>query len=219
MRALTRRTAVAGIAALALVVGAGAALAATNGDDDLKRAAKRLAGKSSFEADVAKRLGTTVAKLNAAYEAAALSRIAAAEKAGDITAAEADALENAVENGHLARRLALPADVAKELGTTEEKLDEAYTGAKKTLLKARVDEAVADKIITPEFGEQLKKQIDEAELSGAGKGGFGHRGHFGTRGFGGFGFGYGPGFGPGLRPGFVPPAPGSSSGAPASLVF
>jgi hypothetical protein len=214
MRAITRRAVATGVATIALVVGVGAAYAADS-DDDLKRTAKQLTGKSTFEAAVAKELGTTVAKLNAAYEAAALSRIAAAEKADEITAAEADALENAVANGWLAKRIALPADVAKELGTTAEKLNDAYAAAKKAELKARVDQAVADKIITPEYGEQLKKQIDEADFAARNGKGFGHRRH---------GPG-GPGFLPGLGPGFgfgrgvAPPGDTAPEPAPASFVF
>jgi hypothetical protein len=219
MRAPTRRAIVAGVATVALVIGVGAAFAAGDDDGDLKRAAKHLTGKSAFEAAVAKELGTTVAKLNAAYEAAALSRIAAAEKADEITATEADALENAVEDGWLAKRIALPADVAKELGTTEEKLNAAYAAAKKAELKARVDQAVADKIITPEYGEQLKKQIDEADFTGSRNGkGLGHRRHGPGPGFL-PGLGPGPGFGFGFGRGSVPPGGTAPEPAPASLVF
>lgn len=209
MSRFTRRTALAAAATIALLVGAGAALAATNGNDDVKRAATRLAAKSTFQAEVAKQLGTTVAKLETAVRAAALARVAAAEKAGDVTAAEADALEQAIEDGRLARRLALPADVAKELGTTEEKLTQAVTTARKAQLKARVDQAVADKKITPEYGEQLKQRIDDATFPGrGGKGpGFGP-GRHGSR----FGFGFGRGFGP-------PPGAPAQGNAPAALVF
>jgi hypothetical protein len=210
-----RKLVALGAATLALVVGVGAAVAATNGNgnSDLKRAAQAIAGKSTFEATVAKKLGTTVAKLRAAYVAAANSRIDAALKTGDITAAEAETLKDAVADGHMVHRLALPADVAKELGTTTAKLTEAYSEARKDELKARVDQAVADGKITKEYAEQLKARIDEADFpafGGHGFGGPGGHGHHGRGGGMGFGFDFG-----------LPPSGSSSSSSsqPAALFF
>ena len=204
MQRINRKVLAVAVVAVAVVAGTGAAIAAGGGsagsgdNSDLKRAAQHLAAKDDFQADVAKRLGVTVAELESAFTGAANDRIDAAEKAWDVTAAEADALREAVTDGHLARRIALPADVAAKLGTTEEKLSQAFADAHKAQAKARIDQAVADGIITKEYGATLKAMIDAGELPGRGFGtGFGpggghHRG-FGGHGPGGFG-GFG-GFG------------------------
>lgn len=202
MQWINRKVLAVAVVAVAAVAGTGAAIAAGNGaagsgdNSDLKRAAAALAAKDDFAADVAKRLGVTVAGLEAAVTKAATSRIDAAEQAGDITAAEADALRDAVADGHLARRLALPADVAANLGTTEAKLQEAFTEAHKAQAKARVDQAVADGKITKAYGDELKAMIDAGTWSGMGPG-------FGGHGMGGFGV---PGMGGGASGMMVEPA-------------
>ena len=95
MRRTKVRMLFASIAALALMVGVGSALAAngSGGGKDLKQAAARISGKASFEAAVAKNLGTTTAKLNAAFSSAAkaqaTARVDRALKDGKITEAQA----------------------------------------------------------------------------------------------------------------------------------
>jgi len=209
MQWINRKLLAVAVVAVAVVGGTGAAIAAGggsagNGDNsDLKRAAAQITAKDELRADVAKRLGVTVAELEAAVTKAAGSRIDAAEKAGDITAAEAAALRDAVADGHLARRIALPADIAANLGTTEEKLQEAFVEAHKAQAKARIDQAVADGKITKAYGEELKAKIDAGEMPAFGPGfglGLGGRDHHGP----GFG-GHGPG-------GFGAPGMGGASG-------
>ena len=90
------------VAALALMVGVGTAIAAT-GNGSLKQEAARITDRATFEAAVAKSLGTTTAKLRAAIKAAATARIDAALAADEITSAEADDAEGR------ARRRQLPA--------------------------------------------------------------------------------------------------------------
>jgi hypothetical protein len=213
MQWINRKLLAVAVVALAVVGGTGAAIAAGGGsagnrdNSDLKRAAAQITAKDELRADVAKRLGVTVAELEAAVTKAAGSRIDAAEKAGDITAAEADALRDAVTDGHLARRLALPADIAANLGTTEEKLQAAFVEAHKAQAKARIDQAVADGKITKAYGEELKAKIDAGEMPAFGPGfgmGLDGRGHHGP-GFGGHGMG---GFG----------APGMGGGASGMMV-
>ncbi len=135
--------ALATVTALALMVGVGTAIAATTGSSDLKQEAARITARASFDAAVAKSLGTTTAKLDAAITAAATARIDAALAADEITAAEAATLKDALADGMPAMRLATAAGVAKELGTTEAKLNAAYSDAQKAQAKARVDEALA----------------------------------------------------------------------------
>jgi hypothetical protein len=194
--------------ALALMVGVGTAIAAT-GDSDLKQEAARITSRASSDAAIAKSLGTTTAKLNAAIEAAAVGRIDAALAADEITAAEAETLKGALDDGSLpAMRLATAAGVAEQLDTTVAKLNAAYSDAQKARAKARVDEALAAGNITEKYATELKAQIDAATFPGFGAGGMGHHGGPGGRG------GPGLGFGPDL--GLAPPAAGSSSSSSSS---
>ena len=95
MRPSKRHVLVAAAATLALVVGVGTAIAATGGSD-LKQEAARLAARSTFDTSVATSLGTTTTKLNAAIKCCRVDRIDTAVTAGDITAAEAETLKQAL---------------------------------------------------------------------------------------------------------------------------
>ena len=114
-------------------------------------------------------------------------------------------------------RLATAAGVAKQLDTTEAKLNAAYSDAQKAQAKARVDEALKAGNNTEKYASELKAKIDAATFPGFGAGGMGHhRGPGGPRGHGGsdgLGMGFGPGFGA------APPAAGASpsSSIPATL--
>ena len=144
MRLTKVRMLFASVAALALMVGVGSAIAATgSGGKDLKQAAAQITGRASFEAAVAKNLGTTTAKLEAAVKAAAKANIAAALAADEITAAEAATLNDALADGTVpAMRLATAEGVAKELDTTVAKLNAAFSSAAKAQATARVDQAL-----------------------------------------------------------------------------
>jgi hypothetical protein len=76
-------------AALALVLGGGAALAAAGPSNPA----------SDFLGDVAKRLGISQDELEGAIQEASIARIDAAVAAGDITKAEGDALKERVRSG------------------------------------------------------------------------------------------------------------------------
>lgn len=217
MRRTKVRMLFASIAALALMVGVGSAIAANgSGGKDLKQTAARVASKASFEAAVAKNLGTTTAKLKAAVNAAAKANIAAQLAAGKITAAEAETLSDALAAGTVpAHRLATAEGVAKELDSTVAKLNAAFSSAAKAQATARVDQALKDGKITEAQATEMKAKIAETTFPGFGAGGKGHGpgGHPGHGGPGG-----GKGFGP--PPGSGPPADGSSSGAaPAALAL
>lgn len=92
-RFATKRTLIAAIAALAVVVGAGAAIAATSGVFDPK------AEHEAFQAAVASKLGVTTTQLQDAYKAAALERLDAAVAAGRITKEQADEMRSRIESG------------------------------------------------------------------------------------------------------------------------
>jgi hypothetical protein len=205
MRLTKARIMLGTVTALALMVGVGTAFAASGNGPTLKEQAAQIAGRSSFDAAVASNLGTTTAKLNAAIKAAATARINDALAAGDITADEATTLKDALADGTVpAVHLATAATVAKELGTTEAKLNAAYASAQKAQAIARVDAAVKAGQITESYATTLKTQINAATFPGFGAGpGGGHHGHGG------------PG-GPGLGLGFGPPPDSSSSSGSSS---
>jgi len=209
----------ASIAALALMVGVGSAIAANGngGGKDLKQAAARISGKASFEAAVSKNLGTTTAKLKAAVKASAKANIAAQLAADTITADEAEVLNDALTDGTVpAMRLATAEGVAKELDTTVAKLNAAFSSAAKAQATARVDKARKDGKITEAQATEMKAKIADATFPGFGAGGKGHGpgGPGGHRGPGGGGMGFGP------PPGVAPPSGGASSGAaPAALAL
>ncbi len=209
MRITKVRILLATVTALALMVGVGTAIAASTGSGDLKQEAARITARSSFDAAVAKSLGTTAAKLDAAITASASARIDAALAADEITAAEAETLKGALADGMPAMRIATAAGVAKELGTTEAKLNAAYSDARKAQAKARVDAALAAGNITEKYATELKANIDAATFPGFGAGGMGHHGgHGGPDGMGGPG-GFGLGFGP-------PPGADTETGSSSS---
>lgn len=196
MRRTRFRMIFATVAALALMVGVGGAIAANgNGGPTMKQQAARIAERAGFEAAVAKSLGTTAAKLNAAVKASALANIDAALAAKEITADEAATLKAALAEGKRAMRFATAAGVAKELGTTEAKLNAAFSDAHKAQANARVDQALKDGKITESYAKELKAQIDAATFPGFGAGGPGHHGGKGGPGGPGGKGGQGPGMG------------------------
>ena len=212
-----RQTKLAVAVGIAVVVAAlaigGVAVAAggSSSDKDLSQLAAALRAKDTLTDAVAKELGTTGAKLRAAIAGAASDRIDAAEKSGSITSADADTIRAAlVDDSRLALRVAQGTDVAKQLGVTEAKLDEAWGAVLKAQALARIDQAVKDGWITEKVAEQMRERIQAATFPGFGAGGHGFGGHGpGGRGLG--GPGHGPGFGDGDGPGIQAPAPNAPS--------
>jgi hypothetical protein len=86
---LSRKLLLIGVVAL-LVAGGGGALAATQLASNPRQA---------YLNDVAKRLGVTPAKLSAAMQGATIDQIEAAVKAGKLTRAQADKMEQAIKTG------------------------------------------------------------------------------------------------------------------------
>ena len=214
MRSTKVRMLVATAAALALTVGVGSAIAASAGGGTLKQEAAHINDRASFEAAVAKNVGTTAAKLKAAVKAAAKANIASALAADDITAAEAETLNDALADGSIpAIRLVTAAGVATELDTTVAKLNAAFSSAAKAQATARVDQALKDGKITESAATEMKAKIAAATFPGFGAGGPGH----GPGGHGGPG---GPGMDFGPPPGTDAPTDGTSSSTiPAALAL
>ena len=214
MKTTKVRLLLATAAALALMVGVGTAFAASGngGGNDLKQAAAHVSGRASFEAQVAKNLDTTAAKLRAAIKTSARAHVDSALAADEITADEATTLKDALAAGEIpAIRLATAAGVASELDTTVAKLDTAWSSAAKTQATAHVDKALKDGKITEAQATTMKAQIAKATFPGFGAmgpgGPGGHGGHGGPGGPGGHGGPGGPG-GPDGGMGFGPPPTG-----------
>jgi hypothetical protein len=207
MRLTRARMLLATVAALALMVGVGSAIAA-GGNGNLKQVAARITDRTAMETAVAKDLGTTTAKLRAAIKASAIAKVDAAVAAKEITADEATTLKDAIADGSLPpMHLATAAGVAKDLGTTEAKLNAAWSDAAKAQAKAHLAQAVTDGKLTQAQADQMTAKIDAATITfGSGPGGPG-----GPGGHGGHGGPDGPGFGP------PPSGSGSSSGSASTV--
>jgi hypothetical protein len=92
-RPAAKRAFVVGAIALAVTLGAGAAVAATSDVFDPKEE------QEAFQAAVAEKLGVTTAELQNAYKEAALEQLDAAVAAGRITEEQADEIRERIEAG------------------------------------------------------------------------------------------------------------------------
>ena len=99
---------------------------------------------------------------------------------------EADELkEEAEDNLRYAMGISRTKTVASKLGITTAKLNAGFRAARKALIVARIDKAVADGDLTDEEAAERKAELDEEDLPGykAGGGfGFGGFGSPGERG-------------------------------------
>ena len=189
-RFAARRTLIVCTVAAAVVIGAGAAVAATNGVFDPEQE------REAFQAAVAEKLGVTTAELENAYKAAALEQLDAAVAAGRLTEEQAAAIRERIEAGaflgphfgfgfkhHLEGRPGLEG-AADYLGLTEAELHQrlrngqslaeiaeaegrSVEGLEQALLaaaKERLDQAVEDGRLTAaqrdELVERLESTID-----------------------------------------------------------
>jgi hypothetical protein len=187
-RFAARRTLILCAVAAAVVVGAGAAVAA--GKDVFDPEQER----EAFQAAVAEKLGVTTAELENAYKAAALEQLDAAVADGRLTKEHADAIRERIEAGdflgphfgfgfgpkhHLEGGPGLEG-AADYLGLTEAELHErlrngqtlaeiaeaegkSVSGLEQALLtaaKARLDEAVADGRITAAQRDELLERVE-----------------------------------------------------------
>ncbi len=115
----------------------------------------------------AKQLNVTPAKLKAAIAASAVTRINEAAADEDIDADEAAELkEEVTDNLNVAYSLSRASTVAKELGVTTAQLNTAFRAARKSLLTARIDEALEDGDIDAEEAAEAKAELDDADLPG-----------------------------------------------------
>src|SRR5690348_1610208 len=97
-----KQKAAVGAAGVVLLAGAGGAYAATrpSATPGAKSRPNVTAQRNAFLDDVAKRLGTTRDKLEAALKGAAIDRVDAAVAAGRLTKAQGDAIKQRVQSGN-----------------------------------------------------------------------------------------------------------------------
>jgi hypothetical protein len=140
------------------------------------------ASASSLVTEAAKQLDVTRAKLVEAIEKAAATRIDEAVEDGDVDADDAAELkEEAADNLRFAMEISRTRTVAANLGVTTAKLNTEFRDARRALLTARIDEALADGDLEQDEATELKEELADAELPG-----------YKASGFGGFGFVGGP---------------------------
>lgn len=146
----------------------------------------RGAGASTLVTQAAKELGVTRAKLKDAIVDSAVARIDEAVADGDVERDDvADLKAEVADNLQLAIGISRTRTVASNLGISTTKLNDGFRGARKALILAQVEQALDDKRIDKERADELKDELDDANLPGY-KGGL-----FGL----GFGLGRGPGGG------------------------
>ncbi|MBM3678078.1 MAG: hypothetical protein FJW96_09390 [Actinobacteria bacterium] len=195
-----RTTILTAVAAIAVAAG-GTALAADGTPN----------GHTAFRDAVAQSLGVSVDTLKKAILDDAGTRIDKAVKDGDLDADEAaDMKDDLAAAPERAIRLTTATGVARNLGTTKAKLDDAFRAARKAELTARIDQALKDGWIDEDDANQLNDRLAEMTLPGykgghsfggcdpGGGHGFGHRG--GPFGGDGPGKGMRGGLGPAVTP-------------------
>jgi polyhydroxyalkanoate synthesis regulator phasin len=211
------------LSTVALAVGATSALAHGFGPG--------MRGPSGFGAGIpkppdlltpaAKSLGVSVDALKKAILDDAKTRIDAIVKAGDLHDDQAaDIKDDLAASPERAIGLTTATGVARNLGTTKAKLDDAFRAARKADMVARIDQAVKDNRITADRAKSIKDMLEAVPLPGykAGFGIGGLRGGFGMGMHGGFGMGMQGGFGMdmgGFGPGKGAPLRGGASLMPA----
>lgn len=145
--------------------------------------------------EAAKALGVSTDALKKAILDDANARIDAAVKAERLDADQAaDLKDDLAAAPQRAVRLTTATGVARNLGTTKAKLDDAFRAARKADITARIDQALKDGRIDADRAKEMKDALATATLPGYAHG-FGHRGMGGPghRGMGGPGSGLGKG--------------------------
>lgn len=175
---------------IGLLVGAVAALLALGATSALAHGGGGIFGKTQSDLlpAAAKQLGVSEDALKKAIADDAGARIDRAVKAGRLDEDQAADLEDSLaSNPRWAIGLTTATGVARNLGTTKGKLDDAFRAARKAALVAKIDQAVKDGRLDADDAADLKAKLDDVTLPGYKSG---------------FGFGFGLGFALGHRGGF-----------------
>lgn len=115
----------------------------------------------------AKQLGVPRAKLKQSIVDSAVASVDEAVEDEEIEADEADGLkEEASDNLRVAYALSRTRTVAANLGISTAKLNSAFRAARKALLLAKIDRAVANGDLDEEEAAELKEKLADAKLPG-----------------------------------------------------
>ena len=118
------------------------------------------ASTSKLVTAAASQLGVSRATLVAAIQSSANATIDAAVASGDITSAQAaDAKEEVADNLDKAYRLSTTSGVATKLGITTTALNSAFNAARKSVLNAQIDAALAAGKITSDEATAQKAKV------------------------------------------------------------
>jgi hypothetical protein len=124
-------------------------------------------GVDDLVTQAAKELGFTRTRLANAIVSSALARINDAVADGDIDADDAAAYrDRARSNLRFAYAVSRTRTVASSLGITTARLNNAFRAARKTVLLARVDAALAAGRITADDAAALRQRVNQASLPG-----------------------------------------------------
>jgi len=124
----------------------------------------------------AKELGIARAELKQAIVDSAIASIDEAVEDEEIDADEADELkEEATDNLRVAYALSRTRAVAANLDISTAKLNSAFRSARKALLLAKIDRAVANGDLTEDEAAERKEQLENARLPGYKPAGCGSR--------------------------------------------
>jgi polyhydroxyalkanoate synthesis regulator phasin len=163
-----RKVTILAVVSLATLLSVGVATASAHGRPGRGAGAgSRGISVSALITQSAKELGITRADLKEAIVDSANTSIDEAVQDEDLTADEADALrEDAADNLRVAYSLSRTRTVAANLGITTAKLNSGFRAARKALLLAKIDKAVANGDLTEEEAAARKEALASASLPG-----------------------------------------------------
>lgn len=164
MSGMVRKFSLMAVVSLAALLAVGATAASAHGGRG-----HRLGGASAsaLVTEAAKQLGVTRATLVKAIEDAAVARIDEAVEDEDVDADDAvDLKEEATDNLRFAMSISRARTVASNLGITTATLNAEFRDARKALIVARIDEAVADGDLEADEAAELKEELEDADLPG-----------------------------------------------------
>jgi hypothetical protein len=139
------------------------------------------ASASALVTSAAKQLNVTRAKLKGAIVDAAKAYIDSEVASGDIDSDDAADLKDRAEDDlGFAIKASKTKTVAANLGITVAALNDSFRAARKALLTAKINKALANGDIDADEAAELKEELDDTDLPG-----------YKTLGYGGFDLGYG----------------------------
>jgi predicted DNA-binding protein (UPF0251 family) len=155
-----RKTIVSVLVLVSALFTVGAAAAATNCGPGGGGDSAGGASTSKFVSAAASQLGVSRATLVSAIQSSANATIDAAVASGDITSAQAaDEKQEVADNLDKAYRLSTTSGVATKLGISTSALDSGFNAARKSVLNAQIDAALAAGKITSDQATAQKAKV------------------------------------------------------------